>query len=169
MDNRQIMVMLVVLMLRAVAICQCVSGEKDPVSSRTRRIVDPGGKGVSRADVVVYGSSRDVLFRTHSDAHGKFSIPRLQRDDQWLNDKDLHVEVSASGFIRYNYILFRSGDSRKVLKLHLSSTVGSGMQRREDGSGLIFLITGRILLRYGWWLKYLSIPPVEGHSEPSRA
>jgi hypothetical protein len=76
-------------------------------------------KGVPGADVTVYDASRNVLFRTHSDAHGKFSVPRLQRDDQWLNDKDFHVEISASGFVRYNYILLRSGDSRKVLKLHL--------------------------------------------------
>jgi hypothetical protein len=119
MLTRQMMVALVVLILSAVAICQCVSGEKYPVSSRTRQIVDPDGKGVPGAGVNVYDASRNVLFRTHSDAHGKFSVPILQRDDQWLHDKDFHVEVSASGFIRYNYILLRSGDSRKVLKLHL--------------------------------------------------
>ena len=69
--------------------------------------------------MTVYDASWNVLFRTHSDAHGKFSVPRLQRDDEWLYDKDFHVEISASGFIRYNYILLRYGDSRKVLKLHL--------------------------------------------------
>ncbi|MGA3105765.1 MAG: carboxypeptidase-like regulatory domain-containing protein [Terriglobales bacterium] len=122
MLTRQMMVASVVLMLSAVAICQCVSGEKEPVRSRTRQIVDPNGKGVSGADVIVYDASRHVLFRTQSDAHGKFSVPSLPRDDQWLNDKDFHVEVSASGFIRYNYILLRSSDSRKVLKLHLFLT-----------------------------------------------
>jgi hypothetical protein len=119
MLTRQMLMALVVLMLSAVAICQCISGEKEPVRSRTRQIVDPNGKGVPGADVTVYDASRNVLFRTHSDAHGKFSVPSLPRDDQWLNDKDFHVEISASGFIRYNYILLRYGDSRKVLKLHL--------------------------------------------------
>lgn len=119
MLTRQMMVALVVSMLSAVAICQCVSGEKNPVRSRTRQIVDPNGKGVPGANVTVYDASRNVLFRTHSDARGKFSVPSLQRDEQWLNDKDFHVEVSASGFIRFNYILLRSGDSAKVLKLHI--------------------------------------------------
>jgi len=119
MLTRQMMVALVVLILSAVAICQCVSGEKDPVRSRTRQIVDPNGKGVPGADVNVYDASRNVLFRTHSDAHGKFSVPSLQRDNQWFHDKDFHVEISASGFIRYNYILLRSGNSPKVLKLRL--------------------------------------------------
>jgi hypothetical protein len=63
---RQSLVALVVLMLSAVAICQCVSGEKDPVRSRTRQIVDPNGKGVPGADVTVY------------DATGTFSSERTQ-------------------------------------------------------------------------------------------
>ena len=108
-------VALVTLMLSAVAICQCISGEKDPVTSRTRHLVDPMGKACR----TVYDASRNVLFQTHSHSHGKFSVPSLQRDDQWLNDKDFHVEISASSFIRYNYILLRSSGSGKVLKLRL--------------------------------------------------
>jgi len=119
MVTRHTAVVLVVLMFSMIAIGQCVSGEKNPVGSRTRRIVGPNGKAVSGAEVTVYDASRSVLFRTHSDAHGKFSIPPLPLGDQRLYDKDLHIEISASGFIRYNYVLLRSGDSMKVLKLQL--------------------------------------------------
>ena len=68
MVTRQITVALVVLMLSAVAICQCVSGEKDPVSSRTRRIVDPSGKVVPGAEVTVYDASR-TFFSERTQTH----------------------------------------------------------------------------------------------------
>jgi hypothetical protein len=104
------------------ATSQCVSGEKAPVESRKRQILAPDGKAVRGADVTVVDASGKALFRTHSDAHGKFSVPRLTNDNQWLYDKDFHVRISAPGFIRYQYVLLQTGDSRKVQPLTLVPT-----------------------------------------------
>jgi hypothetical protein len=120
--KRVMFVLIVLLAISAGGVGQCVSGESVPVKSRTRRVLGPGGKGVPRAKVTVSDASGKVLFETRSDAQGKFSVPRLNHDDRWLNDKDFHVEVAAPGFIRYRYILLRSGDSRKVQPLPLTPT-----------------------------------------------
>jgi hypothetical protein len=74
---------------------------------------------VSGAGVTVFDASRKVLYQTHSDAHGKFSIPRLKNNDPWLGNKDFRVEISTHGFIRYQYTLLRTGGSRKVQPLTL--------------------------------------------------
>jgi hypothetical protein len=98
---------------------QCVSGESTPVESRKRQIFGPTGAAIRDADVTVSDASGRVLFQTHSDAHGKFSIPRLTSENQWLYDKDFSVRVSAPGFIRYQYKLLRKADSAKVERLTL--------------------------------------------------
>lgn len=112
-----------------------LSGENLPVKSRTRRLLGPGEKSVPGAEVTVSDASGKALFKARSDAHGKFSIPRLNPDEQWLNDKDFHVEIDAPGFIRYRYTLLRSGDSRKVQPLTLTPTSAAlcnDMKREEQ-------------------------------------
>ena len=104
----------------AVAGAQCISGENVPVKSRTRRLVNPNGRGIPNAEITVFDASRKVLYRTRSDRDGKFSIPRLKSNEyRWLNDKNFHIEIEASGYIRYSYILLPSGNSRKVKPLSL--------------------------------------------------
>src|SRR6516162_4721051 len=95
----QFLVIFIAAALSIGASGQCVSGEKDPVESRSRKVMTPDGRGIADAQVAVFDASKKLLFKTHSDSHGKFSIPDLKSDEsQLLNDKNLHVEVEATGF-----------------------------------------------------------------------
>ena len=89
---------------------QCISGERDPVNALTRQVLTPSGTAIAKAEVTVSDASGNVLFKTHSNAKGKYSIPRIKNDDRWLIDKDFRVKVSAAGYIRYQYRLRRSAN-----------------------------------------------------------
>jgi hypothetical protein len=82
--------------------------------------LDSNGKDISGAEIIVFDAARNLLFRTKSDAHGKFSIsPLKSNEDKWLKDQDYHVEIHATGYITYNYRLLRSANSQKVQPLKL--------------------------------------------------
>src|SRR5712672_722274 len=103
MIGRQITAILVAATLSVAAAGQCVSGEKDPVASRTRRLVNSNGQGIPNAEITVFDASRKVLYRTRSDSHGKFSIPLLKNNrDRWTNDKNFRIEIEGQGYIRYH-------------------------------------------------------------------
>ena len=103
---------LVAATLSVAAAGQCISGEKAPVESRTRRLLNPNGQGIPNAEITVLDADRKVLFRTRSDSHGKFSIPRLKNHEN-------RVEIEAAGYIRHHYTLMPSGNSRKAQPLSL--------------------------------------------------
>ncbi len=106
------------LLFSAISFSQCVSGEPDPVNTLTRRILGPTGKSVPRVAITVRDPGKKVLFETHSDAHGKFTIPRL-KGNPLLYDKQYRVEVFAPGFLRYHYDLLPSASSHRVQQLVL--------------------------------------------------
>jgi hypothetical protein len=60
---RQMLVMFIAAALSVGAAGQCVSGEKDPVESRTRQVLSPKGRGIADAEVAVFDASKKLLFK----------------------------------------------------------------------------------------------------------
>jgi hypothetical protein len=128
MIGRQMTAILVAATLSGVAAGQCISGEKAPVESRIRRLLNPNGQGIPNAQITVLDTGTKVLFRTRSDSHGRFSIPHLK-------NHEARVEVEAAGYIRHHYTLLPSGNSRKVQPLSLvPASQCSDMKIVEDDS-----------------------------------
>jgi hypothetical protein len=111
---------LVAATLSLTAVGQCFSVEEAPIDSRARRLLAPNGQGIVHAEITVFDASRKVLLRTLSDSHGKFSIPRLKKSqDGWLKNENFRVEITAAGYMRHQYTLLSSGNSREVRPLSL--------------------------------------------------
>ena len=118
--------LLLLLSLCSAAVCQCIGGENVLVQTLSRQVLGSDGKGVAGAQVTVLDANRKLLFRTQTDAHGKFSIPRLKASEySWLKDNNFRVEIYATGYIRYHYTLLRTADSRKVQRLTLIASSAS--------------------------------------------
>jgi hypothetical protein len=112
-----------ILLISSIAFSQCISGDKNPVNARTRRVLGLHGEIMPGVPITVRDSSEKILFQTHSDAHGKFTIPTL-KDNPSLHDNQYRVEISAPGFRRYRYLLVPSAGSHRTQPLQLVPSAG---------------------------------------------